>query len=422
MNMRLNKREKILIAVMFFIVLLGGYYKFIFSYQREKLNNLTQQKEEYDKKLQNINIQIALMNKTQTDIKDLNSKIIEMTMRLFPYINQESFIVDIDKLLSANNLKGISFAFSDIKAVPIEEKKQEEKDDKTSSLKGVVDEYNGSQNNNKNVNNDKKTNKTNDKDKPSTENISLSINFKGTYKDLTAFIKSVEGYSKKIVISNLQISQGNNNSSNDTISETGDVSGSMQLEFYAIPKISDEDKDFFKWDFNNEYGKDNPFDGKIDNNLTNSTIEDSGKANKDENYDFVMSVRPVNSDLPTVMLGRSKDYSKQSYITADNPGITNVEVYLTQKDGKYYYKYKAGKLNFPPDSSGDGEQFSIKGGNISFMIYSNKRTDKSDLSGVSLKIYNKTNKTVNVTIDGDDNATPRVSISGEGGSVDIKRN
>lgn len=413
MNMKLSKREKILLVVAALVLLIGGYYKFVFSPQREKLNSLMQQKEEYDKKLQDINRQIALKNKTETDIKDINSKIINMTKILFPSINQENFIVDMDKLLHDANLKGMSFTFSDIKAIPVEEKKKDEKDDKTSSLKGVIDEYNGlpsKNNNDKKADNNNKNN-SNSKDKPSAENISLVINFKGSYKNLTEFIKSLESYSKKIIVSNLQISQ----------SKTDEVTGSMQLEFYAIPKISDEDKEFFKWNYNNKYGKDNPFDSKMDDNQASGTIEDTGKAN-DKSYDFVMSVRPVNSDLPTMMLGRSKDYSKQSYITADNPGITNVEVYLTQKDGKYYYKYKAGKLTFPPDTGGDGEQFSITGGSISFMIYSNKRIDKSDISGVNLKIYNKTDKTVNVTIEGDDTANPRVSISGEGGGVDIKRN
>lgn len=415
MSMKISKREKILLTIAAIVLLVGVYYRVVFSYQKDKLNALIQQKDEYDKKMQNINKQIALKNKTETDIKEINSKLKDMTSILFPSINQESFIVYVNKLLSDNNLEGIAMTFSDIKAVPVEEVKKDQKDDKTSSLKGVIDEYNGAPSKDNNTTNDKKTNnnnKTDNKDKPSTENISLNISFKGSYKNLLNFIKALETYPKKIIVSNLQISQSN----------TDEVTGNVQMEFYAIPKISDEDKDFFKWEYNNTYGKENPFDGKIDVQQTSSTIEQSGTTNKDQNYDFVMSVRPVNSDLPTVMLGRSKDYSKQSYVTADNPGITNVEMYLIQKDGKYYYRYKAGKFTFPPDANSDGEQFSIKGNNISIMIYSNKRVDKSDVSGVNLKIYNKTDKTVNITIDGDDNATPRVSVTGEGGGVDIKRN
>lgn len=415
MSMKISKREKILLIIAAIVLLVGVYYRFVFSYQKDKLNALIQQKNEYDKKLENINKQIILKNKNEADIKEINAKIKDMTAILFPSINQESFIVYVNKLLQDNNLQGTAITFSDIKAVPVEEVKKDEKDDKNSSLKGIVDEYNGAPSKKSSSSNDKETNnssKTDNKDKPSTENISLSINFKGSYKNLLNFIKSLEAYPKKIIVSNLQMSQSN----------VDEVTGSVQLEFYAIPKISDEDKDFFKWEYNNAYGKQNPFDGKIDAQQTSSTIEESGSTNKDQNYDFVMSVRPVNSDLPTVMLGRSKDYSKQSYVTADNPGITNVEMYLTQKDGKYYYKYKAGKFTFPPDANSDGEQFSIKGNNISIMIYSNKRVDKSDVSGVNLKIYNKTDKTVNVIIDGDDNATPRVSVTGEGSGVDIKRN
>lgn len=408
--MKLNKREKILLSVLAGTLLIGGYYKFVFAPQREKINTLTQQKEEYNRKLQDINRQIALKSKIETDTKVLNSKIQSMTLMLFPSIQQENFIVDIDKLLKDANLRGVTISFSDIKAVPVEQVKSEEKDEKTSSLKSTVDEYNGLPV--KKQDNKKADNNKDNKDKPSAENISLNVNFKGPYKNLMQFIKSIESYSKKIVISNLQISQGG----------TEGVTGSMQLEFYAIPKILDEDKDFFKWDFNNAYGKDNPFDGAVEANVVSSIIEDIGKNIKESSYDFVMSVRSVSSDLPTVMLGKSKDSSKSTYVYADNAGIENVEIYFTKKGDKYYYKYKTSRDSYPAQFNGDGAEFTPSDGNINFKIYSNKRIDAADNSGANIKIYNKTDKTVNVTIDTDDGTRPRVTISGEGGTVDVKRN
>ncbi|MTK11914.1 MAG: hypothetical protein F8N39_07455, partial [Clostridiaceae bacterium] len=141
--MKLNKREKALLSVLAGMLLIGGYYKFVLAPQREKINNLTKQKEEYNRKLQDINRQIALKSKIETDTKILNSKIQSMTLMLFPSIQQENFIVVIDKLLKDANLRGVTLSFSDIKAVPVEQVKTEEKDEKTSSLKNTVDEYNG---------------------------------------------------------------------------------------------------------------------------------------------------------------------------------------------------------------------------------------------------------------------------------------
>lgn len=414
MKMKLNKREKILLSVLGIMLLIGGYYKFVFAPQREKLNSLIQQKEEYNKKLQDVNRQIALKSKIETDTKVLNSKLQDMTLRLFPAIKQENFIVIIDKLLNEANLRGISLSFSDIKAVPVESVKDEEKNDKTSSLKNIVDEYNGvpvkKEDNKKTDNNS--NNKKDDKDKPSAENISLNISFKGPYKNLMQFIKSIEVYNKNIVASNLQISQGG----------TEGVTGSMQLEFYAIPKISDEDKDFFKWELKNAYGKENPFDGAVEANVISSIIEDIGKNIKKQSYDFVMSVRPVASDLPTIMLGRANDNSKRTYVYADSPKIDNVEIYFTKKDNKYYYKYKTSRDKYPMEYDKVGEEFVLTGDNINFKIYSERRIGETDLSGANVKIYNNTDKTVNIVVDTDDTNKPRVVITGQGGSVQVTRN
>lgn len=412
--MKLNKTEKMLLLVLIFLLVIVGYYKFIFYPQRQKINNLTLQKEEYNKELQEVNKKISSESQEDINIKILKARIKGITEKLFPEIQEEKFIVDIDKLLTQSNLKGMSFTFSDIKSVPVEEIKEDTKDDKNSSLKNVVNEYNGapvSKNTDTNKNSDN-SKKTDDKNKPSAQDISLGISFKGNYKDLMEFIKSIESYSKTIIISSLQISQ-------DAVSG---VTGNIQLEFYAVPKITDEDKDFFKWDINNPYGKENPFDAPNASAATNSTIEEVGKINKEEEYDFVMSVRSINSDLPTIMLGKAKDNNKTTYVYADNPEVENIEIYFTKQGDKYYYKYKTSRDSYPAQFDGNGAEFTSNSGNISLKIYSNKRINDSDVSGANIKIYNKTDKTVNVSIDTDDNTKPRVSVSGDGGTVNVTRN
>lgn len=413
MKMKLSKRGKILAAVLIFLLVTEGYYNFVFSPQRNKLNDIINQKAEYDKKLRDMNAKIASKKKKEEDIKIIFSKASSMTSRLFPEIREENLIVDIDKLLTENNLKALSIAFSDIKAVTVQKLQTQAKDDKKSNVKSIVDEYNGIKVEKSNTNNKNSgTTNNNDKDMPSVENMSLSINFIGTYKNLMEFIKSIEGYSKRIVVSNLKISQG----------ATDQVTGTMQLELYAIPKISDEDKAFFKWDFNNTYGKGNPFDGAVEGNGVASSIEDIGKNVKQPTYDFVMSLRPISSELPTVILGRGNDSSRNTYVYGDNPQTENVEMYFMKKDGKYYYKYKTSRNSYPEQYNGDGEGFTPANDNINFKIYSLRRKDDSDKSGANIKLYNNTDKTVSITIETDDSARPRAVISGQGGNIEIIRN
>ncbi|UZQ50790.1 hypothetical protein [Clostridium kluyveri] len=415
--MKLNEREKILVVVMIFFVVIAGYYKFVFSPQRARLNELVQQKEKYNEKLQDTYKKVGTLKQRELDVKILNSKIMDETSGIFPDIIQENLILDVDNMLKESNLDVFSFAFSDIKAIPVEEKKQEETEDNTSSLQGVVDEYNGvpqkndSSNNSNNSSNTNSESSKNDKDKLSAQNITLTLNLKGSYENLMDFIKTMEIYKKRIVIANIKVSQLGDNQ----------ISGAIGLEFFAVPKITDEDKDLFKWELNNIYGKQNPFDG-AGGGLMSSTIEDIGKNLKQQSYDFVASARPISSELPTFILGKSNDSSKSTYVYGDNPSVENVEIYFTKKGDKYYYKYKTGSDSYPSSYSGDGVEFTPGNTTINFKIYSQKRKDASDTSGANMKIHNNTDKTVSVDVDTDDSTNPRVTISADGGSVEITRN
>lgn len=403
--MKLNKREKILVSLLAVILIIGVYYKFVFTVQREKLATLTKQKAEYDKKLSDINRQISLKKQIETDIKVLNSKISDQTIRLFPAIKEEQLIVYMDGLLAKSNIICNAIAFSDIQVKGVDGNRSQGSGGKKVPLQDLVDEYKGTPKSNQNAN------KNDNKQSEPAESSTIGISFKGTYASVIEFIKSIEGYDKKIVIPNIQLSQD----------ATG-VTGATTLEFYAVPKISDEDKDFFKWEFNNVYGKVNPFDGAVAGTGISSTIEEMGNSVKEPIYDFVMSVRSASSDLPSVMLGRAKDSTKSTYVYADNPQVENVELYLTEKDNKYYCKYKTSRDKYPAQYDGDGVELNIKESNINFKIYSNKRSGPTDLSGANIKIYNKTDKTVKVSIERDDDVRPRAIVSGEGGSVEITRN
>jgi type IV pilus assembly protein PilO len=175
-----------------------------------------------------------------------------------------------------------------------------------------------------------------------------------------------------------------------------------------------------KWNYSDSYGKTNPFDGGSAVSFS-STIENSSVVKKDP-YDFVMSVRSISSDLPTVMLGRANDSARDTYVYADSNSIENVEIYLTKKDDKYYYKYKASKGTYPIQFNGEGIEFKPGSGSIGFKIFSNRRTTDSDKAGANIKIVNNTDKVVNVSVENDDNTSPRVNIAGEGSSVDVKKN
>lgn len=408
MKMKISKREKILIGILSLILLTGGYYKFVFLHQRELLNKLLEEKTQCSEKIKSIENHSTLIKQREFDIKVLNSKILDKTSLLFPKLEEEKIIVELDTLLNKSNIKAHSLSFTGIEVKGIEVKEEQKKDTKN-PLQDLVDEYNGV----KVSNSKEKSNSANDtknNDESQAENMAVSINFRGSYEEVLKFMKSLEGYGRKIVLDNLKLSQ-------DTAMG---VSGSTTLQFYAVPKLGDEDKNFLKWNFKNSYGKDNPFDGAAVSLVNTGTIEEIGK-DKEIKFDFLMSARPISSDLPTIMIGKANDSSKSTYVYADNSAVENVEIYFTKKDDAYYYKYRTSKTHYPLNYDEEVE-FTPNDKAINLKIFSNKRLNNNDLSGANIKIYNKTDKEVNLLVQDDDNVKPRVVISSEGGNVNVKRN
>ena len=176
---------------------------------------------------------------------------------------------------------------------------------------------------------------------------------------------------------------------------------------------------------NNEIIPNNPVNNQVNNQTNNQVNNNSGiitkKAETETKSDFVMTAKPIASELHTVTIEKAKDESKQSYIYSDNEEIEQVEFYFTKIDTKYFYKYKTSIETYPKEFSNSIE-FVPNGENIILDIFSQKRGLASDLSGVNIKITNNTDKSVVVNILDDDKNKPRVKILKEKGDISVNRN
>lgn len=400
--MKIKNNEKIVVTAVLSILVGLSYYNFSYKNQKEKLENLNQEKTQCEDKLNSIKRAINVIPKKEMEIKILKSKIGDLSTRFYPKIIQEKLILEIDKLMVNSNIIG-NISFSDITNGDEGKKGEDKKESSSDELGKAVSVYKSSEK---------------DKDEQgakSLECMKMTIGFKGKYTDVLNFIKSIDEYAKKIAFTNL------------TLSQTGvnEVNGSMALSFYALPKIDDKELDYFNWVLNNEYGKVNVFDSAsvlaTKESIENAAITEKG-IEKEKVYDFIMSLKPIQSDLPTVILGRAKDTSKNSYVYGDNAKEEKVEIYLSQVDGKYYFKYKTTRGSYPLNFEGKGEEFTVKGDDLNLKIYSTKRLSEKDLSSADIQIYNDTNKTLNVVIEDEDTNSPRAKITGNSGSIEVKKN
>lgn len=322
--MKISKKDKLMLCVLGIVVVGFLYYEFIYRYQ---INRIDELKQENDKVQQEYNSTMEIVNslpKKKSDMKILGIKIGDKTTKFYPKLIQEKIILELDKLLQDSGLTS-NISFNPIVVQGIEGITMGKVENVQSSLSPIAEEYkqltktddknNSTEVQNKTNNNNGTTQKTSE----TVEQFKVSLNFSGTYKSLKDFLNRVDNFDKTIVVNNLSLTQ----------KSIDDIAGTMTLEFYSIPKLDDADNAYLSWTLNDKYGKAIPFstDGKVGDL---STIETLNEKNKYLN-DFVISAKSNKSDLPTVMVGKTNDSSRISYVYADSNKEEQVEFTLTKK-------------------------------------------------------------------------------------------
>lgn len=407
--MNISKREKYLIGILLAVLICFVYYQFIYVNQVEKLNNKRAEKNQVEQRYNEVMAAIANLDSKEESLKILKATVLDKSKRLYPTIMQEKIIIELDKLLTDSGLKG-NIAFSPIEVAAVEKIMSPEVQKTESSLKALVDEYNGSTSNEATSNGDKQQSHSDVSENGATsEQLKVAINFSGKYEVLKSFIASVQNYERKVVITNISISSKSQE----------ELTGVMNLEFHAVPKLSDEDMEYLIWTLNNVYGKEVLFSNGAASGAYASTIEE--QSNEKDVNDFVMMIRSSTSELPTVTIGKAKDDSRESYIYSDNDKIEEVEIAFDEVGGKIYYKYRTSSSYYPKDNSSQGKEFTSKSKDIVFEILSEKRSGTSDNSGIKLKIINNTDKNVEIIVKDDDTSNPRVTVTSEGHTVNVTK-
>jgi len=269
LNFNISKREKIMLIILGIAIIFTAYYKLVYSKQIIKVNQLKAQKEEYDTKLKGLQANIVLNKKLNQDLKATNAKVLEVSKDFFPSIIEEKIIVIIDEMINNNNIISDSITISEVSIETVAKEKVQE-NAKTSIIEEMVKKYlelmKGSiptetkNSSNKTENTSKDT--TKEETSLEAKKITLTLNFTGTHDDVMSFIDEIKGFYKRIIIKNINI----------TAKGEG-LRGSMVLDFYAIPKLGEEDIDYNKWQYDGNYGKDNMFKDNSKETLNEANLQ-----------------------------------------------------------------------------------------------------------------------------------------------------
>lgn len=429
--MKLSNKEKMMLAILGGVLVGVSYYQFIYTNQKEKIENLIVSRDEIQTRYNEVMETINTLEERKENVNNKISGINLKSKEFYPTIIQEKLILDLDTFLKQSTLSGdIGFSEVTVEAVEVLSKSIEEKN--KSSFEGIVNQYKGTdteENNNVNQNisdiqNNEQQGNT-ESSEATVELLKASINFKGSYDALKSFISKIETSNRQILITDVSTTVGYN----------GELTGTINLEFYAIPKISEIDSEYLQWSIEGSYGKEIPFliqkpevtvqsttqtNSSSNSSSTNSSNNNSSSSTTQESVeDFVAIVKSITSDLPTVMIGKANDTSQDTYIKVVKNNVEKAEIELSKKDGKYYYKYENSSEKYPNDQSGNGIEFLPKSDRIIISINSESRVNADDRSGLELNIVNGTDKIVEVQITGDDKTNPRVTITGDKNKITV---
>lgn len=392
--MKISRRELILIGI---LLLVSSFYlvnKYVITTFSGELKALQIHKDNLTAQLQKVNEIKSTTNSEKDNLGKQVDEINEGTKKLFPELKYDKITVILNEMFTESNLLCESMTFSDVTFVNLQEPTAQPTEGKENNLNKLVEDYLKVTEANKEGASDKNKTTAVNSTNAEVSKLSVTLNFRGKYNELTALIKALESYEKLILINNITISS----------SEKGQVGGVMNIDLFAIPKPFEDN--YFKHNYSKPTGIGNPFTGEG----TTVTISEQTDAAQ-----FSLSAKPSSSDLPSFSL--MKVGNEKSTISTSSNGVEKVEITFTEQNGKIYYKYKTASTAYPKNYSSKGELLEVNGSHIVIEANSMLRNSTQDLSQVSLTINNLTKKSVKLIVTNDDSNRPRVLLSSKKGEV-----
>ncbi len=148
----------------------------------------------------------------------------------------------------------------------------------------------------------------------------------------------------------------------------------------------------------------------------------NSSTNTDLKYDFsIVSSSFGGGYPPSVSISCNTVVDKQKYQNpiayGDNEGVEDVELFIEQKNGKFYCKFKTNHESYPDKQYNELMEFIPNDREIVLTIVSAERASKEDTAGVNVSIINNTKLKLKYKVINDNSENPRVKIGKTVGDV-----
>ncbi|HEY5583135.1 MAG TPA: hypothetical protein VIK78_01420 [Ruminiclostridium sp.] len=461
--MKFTPRDKKLLIALGIIIFLAVLFKFLFL---PKLTNISTLKTDIDTLNSTYATNMAYKAKSEnidSDIKILSKKLVDLRAIYPPSINCDELLIIMRDLTNASKLDITSMTFDGSK--PTNLLALENTDAKATTTTPAPDAAVASVVGNQALaqpqvdinalNNGSTADIMNYfylwglkslQDPSSTEAVvipdgkgysaSVKIDAQGTNEQVKSFLTSLSKLANRAYCKNasiVELSNGQSDAAKQMLKFTAEIEfyGIMDKgagEYYLLPNG--------KWMPVAAAGKSNlfePYSGYTASSSSNSESatnlipkQNENTANNVElgNYDFSMVASAFGGGLaPSVSVACKNPESNVTYanpvVYGDNKGIENTELFIEEKAGKYYCKFKTDHESYPDKQYKETFEFVPVGKDLRLVILSSQRSGEEDKAGVNFNIINNTNKNLKYEIKYEDAKAPRVKIGKTVGSVSI---
>lgn len=270
--------------------------------------------------------------------------------------------------------------------------------------------------------------------------VSVKLEATGDNEQIKAYFDELSKLKNKAICKAVSISPGQNGGQNDK--DRKNLKLNAEIVFYGIMDKGAGDYYMLedgKWAHIPANGKKDIFksysgfsvlgqSGHTQNtgiDDTKNSVEDKAKSQLDEiipgTYDFSVVASHFGGGLaPSVSINCKNPASSEnsfSVVYGDNKGTENAEIFIEQKNGKYYCKFKTDHESYPDKQYSQTMEFIPVGEDLKLVIISSERQDENDKSGIKLNIINNSDKQFVYQIFMDDSDLPRVEIGKTVGKV-----
>lgn len=459
--MNLTQRDKKLLIALGIVVFVVVFLKFLFF---PKLNNINGLKADIENLNDSYATNMAYKAKVQSldsDIKILSKKLGDLRKIYPPNVNSDELLVLVKDLTNKSKLEVKSISFGT--AGNIEGNNTDSKDKETQNPESQKEENstdNPANDGSENGDGSKLINgstsdiqnyfylwglKSKEKGNDGVGiadgkgySVSVKLDATGTNDQIKTFFEMVAKLPNKALCKTVSISPEQANGQGDKSKQN--LKLNAEIVFYGIrDKGAEEYKllDDGKWFPIPANGKKDifksytGFSASLQQGGAQKTASSANKKS-DEKKNGLADVRPGTYDFsivasyfggglaPSVSINCENPAlpaNSNAVVYGDNKDIENAEIFIEQKGGKYFCKFRTQHESYPDKEYSQTMEFVPVGEDLKLVILSSKRENENDKAGLKLNIINNTDKQLDYHVYLEDPESPRVQIGKTVGNV-----